>query len=113
MSKGNRNTYTVTQSSPNAPSLSGNPTLCSEQSGKTQARRGGNQKENDLEIQGDQMVALLGAEAAGLGGMKARSVLGLTDQVRRGTQRESEHSGLEEPSHRQRKTFRGHPTLLP
>ncbi len=63
-----------------------NLTLCSEQSGKTQAKLRGNQKENDLEIQGDQMVALLGAAAAGLGAMKAWSVLGLTGQVRRDTQ---------------------------
>lgn len=59
-----------------------------------QAELRGNQKENDLEIQGDQMVALLGAEATGPAGMKARSVRGLAG-------REREHSGLEEPSHRQ------------
>lgn len=74
---------------------------CSEQSGKTEAELRGNQKENDLEIQGDQMVALLGVEAPGLGGMKGWSVLGLTGQVRRDTQWEREHSGLEEPSRRQ------------
>lgn len=62
-----------------------NPTRLPEQSGKTEAKLRGNQKENDLEIQGDQMVALLGVQAPGLGGMKARSVLGLTGQVRRDT----------------------------
>lgn len=78
-----------------------NLTRCSEQSWKTEAELRGNQMENDLEIQGDQMVALLGVEAPGLGGMKAWSVLGLTGQVRRDTQRKREHSGLEEHSHRQ------------
>lgn len=41
-----------------------------------------NQKENDLEIQGDQMVTLLRAEDTGLAGIKAWSVLGLTGQAR-------------------------------
>lgn len=72
--------------SPQTITKSGNLTLHSEQSGKTLAELRGNQKENDLEIQGDQMVALLGAEAAGLKRMKAWSVLGLTGQVRRDTQ---------------------------
>lgn len=77
-----------------------NSTLRSEQSEKTAAKLRGNQKKNDLEIQGDQMLALLGVKAPGLGGMNAWSVLGLTGQVKRDTLREREHSGLEEPSHR-------------
>lgn len=77
-----------------------NLTLCSEQSGKTAAELRGNQKKNDLEIQGDQMLALLGVKAPRLDGMNAWSVLGLTGQVKRDTLREREHSGLEEPSHR-------------
>lgn len=77
-----------------------NSNLLSEQSGKTAAELRGNQKKNDLEIQGDQMVALLGVKAPGLGGMNAWSVLGLTGQVKRDTLWEREHSGLEEPSHR-------------
>lgn len=64
---------------------SGNLTLHSEQSGKTRAELKGIRKENDLEIQGDQMLALLGARAAGLGVMKAWSVLGPTGQVRQDT----------------------------
>lgn len=78
-----------------------NLTLSSEQSGKIEAVLKGNQKENDSEIQEDQMVALLGVKAPGLGGMKAGFVLGLTGQVRRDAKREREHSGLEEPSHHQ------------
>lgn len=77
--------HNYTQFTKHSKTESGNLTLHSGQSGKTQAELRGNQKENDLEIQGDQMVALLGAEAAGLGGMKAWSVLGLTGQVRRDT----------------------------
>lgn len=71
-----------------------NLTLCSEQSEKTAAKLRGNQKTNDLEIQGDQMVALLGVKAPGLGGMNARSVLGFTGHVKRDTLRDREHSGL-------------------
>lgn len=91
----------VTLSSLSSPSL-GAETRASVQNkvGKTAAELRGNQKTNDLEIQGDQMVALLGVKAPGLGGMNAWSVLGLTGQVKRDTLREREHSGLEEPSHR-------------
>lgn len=80
------NTESYTQFTKHSITESRNLTLHSEQSGKTQTELRGNQKENDLEIQGDQMVALLGPEAAGLGGMKACSVLVLTGQVRRNTQ---------------------------
>lgn len=56
----------------------GNLILCSEQSGKTHAAWRENQTETDLEIQGDQMVALLVVEAVGIVGMKARSVFSWT-----------------------------------
>lgn len=79
-------THSYAQFTKHAVTESGNLSLHSEQSGKTQTELRGNQKESDLEIQGDQMVALLGVEAAGLGEMKARSVLSPTGQVRRDTQ---------------------------
>lgn len=94
----NTNSYTQLIEQPITGSR--NLTLLSEQSGKTAAELRGNQKTNDLEIQGDQMLALLGVKAPGLGGMNAWSVLGLTGQVKRDTLRQREHSGLEEPSHR-------------
>lgn len=93
----NTNSYTQLVEQPFTGSR--NLTLHSEQSGKTATGLRGNQKMNDLEIQGDQMVALLGVKAPGLGGMNAWSVLGLTGQVKRDTPQEREHSGLEEPSH--------------
>lgn len=65
----NTNSYTQLIEQPITGSR--NLTLLSEQSGKTAAELRGNQKTNDLEIQGDQMLALLGVKAPGLGGMNA------------------------------------------
>lgn len=79
----NTNSYTQLVEQPITGSR--NLTLRSEQSGKTAAELRRNQKTNDLEIQGDQMVALLGVKDPGLGGMNAWSVLGLIGQVKRDT----------------------------
>lgn len=79
----NTNSYTQLVEQPITGSR--NLILRSEQSGKTAAELRRNQKTNDLEIQGDQMVALLGVKDPGLGGMNAWSVLGLIGQVKRDT----------------------------